>query len=1416
MCRAQQLRQSESSQLPLSKAVLEHHLQSKHPARASDANKPVSGKYLLGRAAARAEQLRLRVRATDTAHLRAPGSIPAVLPGMQLRANLPAGSMANSVAAGDFNRDGHMDFVVANGGTNDLWIYFGKGDGTFELPHVIPLTRGQTPIYILAADLRGNGILDLIVAEYDTWSIGVLLGNGDGTFAYEQIYYVPQPPGAIVVDDFNHDGKLDIACVMDSPNQDEITGQFVGALLGDGSGSFANPVISFNSGLQSTADSIVSGDVNGDGLPDLLITDPGYSSQIYINAGNGMFTPGYLVGEATILNDPIAGALADINGDGCLDAIVADLNGFTWVAPGDCKGNFPTGNNVPMGDSSSQIAIADINGDGHLDILTTSTPSWESGPGIGDIAGNNLCVAFGDGQGNFSPGRVYTGTGESYSLALADFNGDGKTDVVTVSPDTDTSTVYLNDGAGGFGFPQGLWVGVPDTVSINAPISPISFADVNGDGKPDVVLLDQGLGGEYYITSLLNDGTGHLTGPIQSDAGIAIISEHIGDFRMANFRNTGHLDLVGIGLSTAYSSGAQFILFLPGNGDGTFGKATFVPTSGADGEMAIGDFNEDGKLDFVAVGPSQAGTGKVLSVFLGNGDGTFRATVNVAFADTAGDISRVFAGDYNRDGKLDVLVYTTSNGYFTTTSSVWEFLGNGDGTFKTGTQLFSSFQPMTMADVNGDSWPDIVRYDFFWPNGINETYGPVKFTTYLDQPSGTFAQASSYTPYAGVPTAVSPYLQMGDPLATSLVADLNGDGKPDEVAFQEVSPTNFSTYAQILMGNGDGTFTPTYDVFNFNKEFSYPYYAHDLNGDGQSDLLELDGATSSLHVFLSGAAPAFQIELQQPQVSGTSGCGWVFLNVPSSSDSFISLSSAVAGVVLPATVTVPAGSISQQFCFTLDSSYDWHNIFDVTAQLDSNSAVAYGSQSYLFGFSESLSSTAAQVIYPTQSTTPITVSLTSSQGYTSTVQLSCLGLPAGATCVFGSDTLNVSPAKVVSTTVVINTTSATQGINTVQILASDAAVTARQSFSLTVQPLTVGIVGTGFPPATSPGSAAGEISILGLPPYESSCSGLPSGVTCAFTGQQVPYPSFTDLTMTVSVPSGIQSGSYPFTVQVTSGPQTASAGFTLNITGFTVQGPTNATDWAPPGGNMNVNLGLLPVGGFSGTVSVTCTVDFGGTCTGGSYSVAGTSATPMNVAVSVPSGLSAGSHTLNVSATSGSLTSTAAFPFYIADYSGTLSQSALSLQQGGSGSLTATVDATAGFAGIVSFTCTGASQISCTFSPSTVQPAVTTPQTSNVTMSSSNASGRAAPTASSLTLALVIPLGTFLGLASKRRSFAGRLLLRLALFTLTFLFVSCGGSSGGGGGGGGGSATYSITVNATVAGLNTTRSLGTVNVTVRQ
>src|SRR5437016_4818851 len=358
----------------------------------------------------------------------------------------------------------------------------------------------------------------------------------------------------------------------------------------------------------------------------------------------------------------------------------------------------------------------------------------------------------------------------------------GKPDVVIVSPDTDTATVYLNDGSGGFGSPQGVWIGVPGEGLINAPIAPASFADVNGDGKTDIVLLDEGYSGEYFLITLLNDGSGKFEDPRSSDAGITVPFQRMGDYRLADFRHTGHLDFLAIGLSLAYSSGAEYILFMPGNGDGTFGKPVFVATPGADGEMAIGDFNRDGNLDFAVVSPNSSLTGKVVTMFL----------------------------------------------------------GNGDGSLQPGKQLFSTFEPMVLADVNGDSWPDIVRYDFFWPDGITETYGPAKFSTYLDQPSGTFVQSSSYAAYQGIPTQPGPYLQLGDPTATSLVTDLNGDGKADEVAFQRVSASNPDVYAQILMGNGDGTFFPTYDVFDFIKQYYFPEYSHDLNGDGFADLLEIE------------------------------------------------------------------------------------------------------------------------------------------------------------------------------------------------------------------------------------------------------------------------------------------------------------------------------------------------------------------------------------------------------------------------------------------------------------------------------------------------------------------------------------------------------------------------------------------------
>ncbi len=129
-------------------------------------------------------------------------------------------------------------------------------------------------------------MLDLIVAEFDSSTVGVLLGNGDGTFGIETEYLLPQAPGAIVVDDFNHDGKPDIVCAMvtaNTPTSGIIP--FLATLIGKRQWHFfGNPIIT-NGNFYSTVQSIASGDVNGDGLPDVLVTGPTFeNSQIYLNA----------------------------------------------------------------------------------------------------------------------------------------------------------------------------------------------------------------------------------------------------------------------------------------------------------------------------------------------------------------------------------------------------------------------------------------------------------------------------------------------------------------------------------------------------------------------------------------------------------------------------------------------------------------------------------------------------------------------------------------------------------------------------------------------------------------------------------------------------------------------------------------------------------------------------------------------------------------------------------------------------------------------------------------------------------------------------------------------------------------------------------------------------------------------------
>lgn len=1393
-----------NSPAPQLKKLIERHFESVHPHPRPDLAGAIPGNVLLQQHSQRGQSGRSRSLQSLAVQAQALPSSSA-LPGVALRPHLPAGSLPTSVVTGDFNSDGHMDFAVANGLTNDVWLYLGKGDGTFQNPRIVPLSKGLSPVSIAAADLRGNGKLDLIVGEFDSSSVGVLLGNGDGTFGYESIFALPGPTESIVVDDFNHDGRPDVAALIVETEGNPIPQ--IALLSGDGTGSLRTPIISTNWGFVSGAWSIASGDVNGDGLPDLLITGPFWpdDSTVYLNNGDGTFRVSQKVAANDLFSALLDGRIADVNGDGCADAVVADGFSAVLIALGDCSGKFATPTFVMMGDSNAAVRVMDVNGDGIPDIVTSSLPFFD-GALLGQLAGNTVSIALGTGKGNFAPPRQYIGVSQAYSLAAADFNGDGKLDIVTPNSDTDTVTVYQNDGAGGFGFPQGVYAGVPGQGVDDAPFSSPSFLDVNNDGKVDAFLLDEGYNGEFYATSFLNDGTGKFSTPIVSDVGISIDPNWIGDHRLGHFRDSNHLDLVAIGLDQSDTASTQFILFSTGNGDGTFGKGSLVTATGADGVLATGDFNHDGKLDFVT---ANGGDTHTLTTFLGNGDGTFGSLTPITFTDPASDTFstapvRIYTADLNRDGKLDVLVYTTGNGYGTTRSTVWEFDGNGDGTFQAGRQLFNPFRPFALADVNGDTYPDIVLYA-----GVSPT-----FTNYLDQPDGSFVQKSTYAPYAGTPMPFIPYSQNGDPLSSSLVTDLNGDGKPDEIAFQTPAPGMTPSYAQILMGSGGGTFTPTYDIFPFYVD-NQPIYAHDLDGDGVADMVSLIQATSSLQVYKGAHAPALQIELADAVVQNSASCGWIYPDVVANSDRTVTLYSSVSGVLIPASVTIPSGALSAKFCYTLGTGFDRRQVFDVNAQLNGDTATAYASATYVVGFTAAIAPPATSTIYPGQSVGPMTLTLTSADGYASTVHLHCENLAPGDSCQFGSSTLSLSPSGPVSTTVTLVTgaDSGTYGLTpTFTVVADDGNVLKRitekiQLVVLNIFPLDLGLVDT-----ASPGSASYRLDVTGIAPLTFSCLGLPAGASCAFSD---PVSNITNLT--ISIPGGVAAANYPVQINVNSESFQASTLITLGIISVAVQPTSSSDQWSFPGITKSLSITVQGSPNVSyAFVQIACSLDVAGsTCGSTSLPLNSGNPTSVSVGVTLPSNAATGQHQLSLTSTFSGSTQTSRFPFTVADFSGSLSKSAITVANGGSATVTATLNGTSGFSGKISLSC-GNAAVSCSFSPNPAQLTGGTAQTITITMT--------APTLSSVIRQRDVPpiyapllVGILAPCFFLRRVRKHTVLLWIGILVFCSGLFACGGGAGSpsnpGGGGGVQTTNYSVTVSAIESSTGAARTLGTVTVT---
>src|SRR5262249_28184980 len=498
---------------------------------------------------------------------------------------------------------------------------------------------GSSPLQVITADLRRIGMTDLIVAEADSGTVGVSLGNGDGTFQKEVALYAPGPVLSVSEGDFTGDGKVDIVAGLVG---DETTGPLA-FFKGDGKGSFGKAIFrpSENFVGSFATFTIQTSDLNRDGLPDLVITDGGgvvNGGHIYLSEGDGSFKDSdYFLEGGGFLN-PLNAAAADMDGDGCPDVVVSNDSGSVYLFKGNCDGTvqgFPNVKLYGAGDVGAGLALADVNGDGHLDVVTSGI-TFDVGP-YGPPTGNCVAVLLGDGQGNLSPGKIYRGEPGMFSLAVADLNGDGKPEVLTANQDTDSASVYVNDGSGGFGGATGGYVGyATDGVTggtINAPFSGPLVKDVNGDGKPDIVFIEYPMPDvvdAWQVTTLLNDGTGHFGKPIHSVAmdGTLIIYE----LQLLDVRGTGKPDLVVLGGNNDVGINT-FIGFAPNLGDGTFGPLRLTPFNGSPWIFDSGDFDGDGKLDLVVLGNTSSSTGLIdrITFMKGKGDGTFTQGANTDF-----------------------------------------------------------------------------------------------------------------------------------------------------------------------------------------------------------------------------------------------------------------------------------------------------------------------------------------------------------------------------------------------------------------------------------------------------------------------------------------------------------------------------------------------------------------------------------------------------------------------------------------------------------------------------------------------------------------------------------------------------------------------------------------------------------------
>ena len=763
----------------------------------------------------------------------------------------PSGGVyALSVAVGDFNGDGKADLVVANEcpdsncNAGAVSVLLGNGDGTFQAPQTY--SSGGSEAYAVAvADVNKDGKADLIVAngcesanQCANGVVGVLLGNGDGTFQSASTYASGGVVAtSITIADVNRDGNVDLIVGNQCLTSTCASGG-VGVLLGNGNGTFQAPQSYATGGLATV--SVAAGYFNHDRKLDLVTANQCQSSGncngnvgVLLGNGDGTFqaAQSYTSGGYAA----VSVATGDFNADGKTDLVVANQcessancnNGNVGVLLGNGDGTFQTAENyVSGGNNTSGITVSDLNADGRTDLVLANQCQAAGNCGVGSVS-----VLMGNGDGTFQSARSYISDGVlAQSVGVGDWNGDMKPDLAIVnqcqsgSACTGTVTILLGNGDGTFQAPPSYASGGYDADSV-------AVGDLNRDGKPDLVVANLCRASNCsqensgYVSVLLGNGDGTFQ-PAQEYATGGFGASSVA---IADFNGDGNPDVVVANQcsTTACKSGGSVSILL-GNGNGTL-QAAQTYSSGGDTALsiAIADFNKDGNLDLAVANQCQDSSCQngAVSLLLGNGNGSFQAAQSFA---SAGYLTNsVAVGDFNGDGNSDLVLASQCQDTTCQKGGVSVLLGNGNGTFQTA-QSYSSAgsqaDSVVITDLNGDGELDLVVSNLCQSTGDCNN-GVV--SSLLGRGDGTFRAATAYS--------------SGGQNAYSVVAgDFSGDGNTDVVVANGES-------TDVLLGNGDGSFQTAIPYFPGGIFIS----TGDFNGDHKPDVVIAGGSISTVTVLLN-------------------------------------------------------------------------------------------------------------------------------------------------------------------------------------------------------------------------------------------------------------------------------------------------------------------------------------------------------------------------------------------------------------------------------------------------------------------------------------------------------------------------------------------------------------------------------------